>query len=677
MKRTKIIDDKKKALERLKELAKLIKKNNILYHKLDKPIITDNQFDNYIKENNYLEKKYPHLILKESPNNLIGNVLINKFKKIKHKTRMLSLSNAFKEEDVKDFIERIRKFLNLNSKTNFNFICEPKIDGLSLNLFYKKGKLFTASTRGDGIVGEDVTANILNVTGIQKILNDHSPPEEIEIRGEIFLNKKDFIDLNSKLDESDHFANPRNAAAGSLRQLDSNITNQRKLRFIAHGLGYSSLNYKFINDYYNDLKKWNIPVNKYLNINVSIKKMMLYYKDIEEKRSSIQYDIDGIVYKINDYNLQRRLGFVGKNPRWAIALKFSAEKTSTKILNIENQVGRTGAITPVARLESVNIGGVLVANATLHNFDEIQKKDIRIGDIVEIQRAGDVIPQVIKVVRKKTNRNKPIIPPKICPICKGNILKENDEVVLRCINIYKCEAQILGQLVHFVSKKSMNIDGFGEKQIKQFYNLNYINNFNDIFDIENHKDTIIKLDGWGNQSYENLILSINKSKKIDLEKFIFSLGVRFVGETTSRLLAKEFLNIKNLIKNSKNAEILALIDGLGPKAINSISEYFSNSNNLSILFKLINTLKINNFKKPYSNNFFSNKNLVFTGTLTQLSREEAKHLAREKGAKIASNISSTTDFLIVGDKPGSKIKKAESFKIKILNEKDWIKKINS
>ena len=437
MKRTKIIDDKKKALKRLKELAKLIKKNNILYHKLDKPIITDNQFDNYIKENNYLEKKYPHLILKESPNNLIGNVLINKFKKIKHKTRMLSLSNAFKEDDVKDFIERIRKFLNLNSKTNFNFICEPKIDGLSLNLFYKKGKLFTASTRGDGIVGEDVTANILNVTGIQKILNDHSPPEEIEIRGEIFLNKKDFIDLNLKLDESDHFANPRNAAAGSLRQLDSNITNQRKLRFIAHGLGYSSLNYKFINDYYNDLKKWNIPVNKYLNINVSIKKMMLYYKDIEEKRSSIQYDIDGIVYKINDYNLQRRLGFVGKNPRWAIALKFSAEKTSTKILNIENQVGRTGAITPVARLESVNIGGVLVANATLHNFDEIQKKDIRIGDIVEIQRAGDVIPQVIKVVRKKTNRNKPITPPKICPTCKGNILKENDEVVLRCINIYK------------------------------------------------------------------------------------------------------------------------------------------------------------------------------------------------------------------------------------------------
>tara|TARA_B110000116_G_scaffold41427_1_gene33774 strand:- start:9 stop:1226 length:1218 start_codon:yes stop_codon:yes gene_type:complete len=405
--------------------------------------------------------------------------------------------------------------------------------------------------------------------------------------------------------------------------------------------------------------------------------MMHYFKEIEEKRSSIQYDIDGIVYKINDYNLQNRLGFVGKNPRWAVALKFSAEKTSTKISNIKYQVGRTGAITPVAKLESVNIGGVLVSNATLHNFDEIEKKDIRIGDIVEIQRAGDVIPQVIKVIKKKTNRNKPIMPPKICPICKGVTVKEKDEAILRCINIYQCEAQIIGQLVNFVSKKSMNIDGFGEKQIKQFYNLNYINNFNDIFNIKNHKDSIINLDGWGKQSYENLILSINKSKKIDLEKFIFSLGIRFVGETTSRLLAKEFLNINNLIKNSKNEEILVLIDGLGPKAINSISEYFSNSDNLSILFKLIKTLSINDFKKPYSNNFFSNKNLVFTGTLTQLSREEAKHLAREKGAKIASNISSSTDFLIAGDKPGSKIKKAKSLKIKILTENEWIKKINA
>ena len=677
MKRTKIIDDEKKVLERLKELSKLIKKNNILYHKLDNPIITDNQFDNYIKENNYLEKKYPHLILKQSPNNLIGNVLNNKFKKINHKTRMLSLANAFKEDDLKDFIERIRKFLNLDIKTDFNFICEPKIDGLSLNLFYRKGKLFTASTRGDGIIGEDVTANILNVIGIQKILKDQSPPEEIEIRGEIFLNKKDFIDLNSKLDKSDHFANPRNAAAGSLRQLDSNIANQRKLRFIAHGLGFSSHNYKLINDFYDDLKKWNIPINKHLKMNVGIKNMMHYFKKIEEKRGSIQYDIDGIVYKINDYSLQNRLGFVGKNPRWAVALKFSAEKTSTKISNIKYQVGRTGAITPVAKLESVNIGGVLVSNATLHNFDEIEKKDIRIGDIVEIQRAGDVIPQVIKVIKKKTNRNKPIMPPKICPICKGATVKEKDEAILRCINIYQCEAQIIGQLVNFVSKKSMNIDGFGEKQIKQFYNLNYINNFNDIFNIKNHKDSIINLDGWGKQSYENLILSINKSKKIDLEKFIFSLGIRFVGETTSRLLAKEFLNINNLIKNSKNEEILVLIDGLGPKAINSISEYFSNSDNLSILFKLIKTLKINDFKKPYSNNFFSNKNLVFTGTLTQLSREEAKHLAREKGAKIASNISSSTDFLIAGDKPGSKIKKAKSLKIKILTENEWIKKINA
>ena len=677
MKKIKINNDEKKILKRLKKLSKLIKKNNNLYHKLDKPLITDKEFDTFIKENNFLEKKYPHLILKESSNNFIGSVLTNKFKKIQHKTRMLSLSNAFNEEDLKDFIERIKKFLNLDNKKNIHFICEPKIDGLSLNLFYKNGKLITACTRGDGIIGEDVTANILNIIGIQKTLKTLSPPKEIEIRGEIFLNKKDFINLNSKLEKKDQFANPRNAAAGSLRQIDPNITNKRKLRFIAHGLGYTTNNYKFVNDFYNDLKKWRIPFDQSLKINKTLSNMINYFKTIEEKRSSIEYDIDGIVYKINDYNLQNRLGFVGKNPRWAVALKFSAEKTSTKLLNIDYQVGRTGAITPVARLESVNIGGVLVSNATLHNFDEIQKKDIRIGDIVEIQRAGDVIPQVIKVIKKKTNRSKLIDTPKICPVCKGIAVKESDEAILRCSNTYQCEAQIIGQLVHFVSKKSMNIDGFGEKQVKQFYNLNFIKNFNDIFNIENHKESIINLEGWGNQSYENLIIAINKSKIIDLEKFIFSVGIRFVGETTSRLLAKEFFNINDLIKYSKNTEKLSLIDGLGPKAILSIAKYFSNLNNLSILLKLINILKINNFKKTDSNNFFSNKNLVFTGTLTKLSRDEAKHLAREKGAKIASNVSSTTDFLIIGDKPGSKVKKAKSLNIKILNEDEWIKKINA
>ena len=676
MKNDNLIDIEKKALKRLEKLSKIIIKNNILYHKLDKPILSDKEFDLYIKENNFLEKKYPHLILDKSPNKLIGRVLTNKFKKISHKTRMLSLTNAFNKEDLNEFIERIKRFLNLENNINIEFISEPKIDGLSLNLFYHKGVLKTASTRGDGIIGENVTANINNVIGINKILDTKLPPDEIEIRGEIFLNKNDFININNSLEKKEQFANPRNAAAGSLRQLDPKITEKRKLRFIAHGLGFSSNIYKSVNNFYKDLKRWKIPFDQSLGLSNDLDSMMSYFKKIEKKRSSIDYDIDGIVYKINDYNLQKRLGFVGKNPRWAIALKFSAEKISTKILNIDSQVGRTGAITPVARLEPVNIGGVLVSNATLHNFDEIYKKDIRINDIVQIQRAGDVIPQVIKVIKKNFSRSKLLIAPKKCPVCNGSTMKERDEAILRCVNTYNCEAQILGQLIHFVSKKSMNIDGFGEKQIKLFYKLKYIKTFNDIFSLQNYRKSIINLDGWGNQSYENLIVSINNSKKIDLEKFIYSLGIRFVGETTSRLLAKEFLNIKKLIKYSKNREGLSLIDGLGPKVIESISSYFTNLENLSRLSKLIEILDIVDFKKPKLNNFFSNKNIVFTGTLTKLSRDEAKHLARENGAKISSNISNMTDFLIIGDKPGSKEAKARSLEIQILSEDEWMKKIN-
>ena len=341
-----------------------------------------------------------------------------------------------------------------------------------------------------------------------------------------------------------------------------------------------------------------------LKLNDNIKDMMKYFSLIEDARSSITYDIDGIVYKINDYSLQKRLGFVGKNPRWAVALKFSAEKTSTTLLRIDYQVGRTGAITPVARLDPVNIGGVLISNATLHNFEEIQKKDIRIGDIVEIQRAGDVIPQVIKVIKKRTNRLDFKKPPTLCPVCKGQTFKEKNEAVLRCINTFECEAQIIGQLIHFVSKKSMNIDGFGEKQIRQFYNLKFVKNYYDILKIKNHKNKIINLEGWGIQSYNNLINSINNSIKVDLDKFIYSLGIRFVGETTSILLAKEFLKINDLINYSKDKKKLLLIDGLGPKVIESVSSYFSNTNNILMISKLVSILDIKEFKITLNTNFF-------------------------------------------------------------------------
>ena len=665
----------KEVNKRLKELLTLIIKHNTLYHQKDKPIISDGKYDKLIKENNYLEQKFPHLKLKDGPNNIVGSKILKKFSKNEHKTPMLSLSNAFDENDLKEFIERIKKYLSLNDKNTLFFFCEPKIDGLSLNLYYENGKLISASTRGDGKIGENVIKNIANINGIPSVIKNPNIPKKIEIRGEVFIKKKDFMNINDKLADKDKFSNPRNAAAGSLRQLDPSISKKRPLHFIAHGLGYSDQNYKTIEEFYKNLKKWKIPIGEDLMIVDSLDSMMKYFKHIEKKRSLLSYDIDGIVFKTNNYELQKRLSFVGKNPRWAIALKFSAEKTITKIKGIDFQVGRTGAITPVARLEEVNIGGVIVSNASLYNFDEIDKKNICVGDIVQIQRAGDVIPQILGVIEKNKKGNKKILIPEFCPSCSSKIFKDEDEAILRCNNLFDCESQILGQVNHFVSKKAINIDGFGEKNIKLFYNKKIIRNIADIFSISLNKKEILKLEGWGELSYDNLIISINKSKKTSLEKFIFSLGIRFIGENTSNLLAKEFADIKNLIANSNNYDILSNIDGLGPKAIDSIIKYFSNKKNLEIIHHLIDHFEIKKFKKNSNNNIFSDKKLVFTGSLKNLSREEAKNLANQVGAKISSNISKNTDFLIIGDQPGSKYRKAKELNITILNEEEWIKKI--
>ena len=661
---------------RLKKLASLIYKHNELYHQKDKPELTDSEFDKLVKENNELEKKYPHLILRSSPNKKIGSKIARGFNKIQHKVQMLSLPNAFDKSDIKEFIDRIKKFLSLNNKEVIEFVCEPKIDGLSINLFYKNGILQSASTRGDGKIGENVTINVNTINEIPSKLFGKNFPDEIEIRGEIFLFKKDFLELNSKLNTDEKFSNPRNAAAGSLRQLDSNITKKRPLKFIAHGLGYSSKKFNSIKEFYKNLKLWNVPSNNLSKFYNSLEDLMEYFNNLQNERQNIEYDLDGVVFKVNDLQLQKRLGFVGKNPRWATALKFSSEKSITTIKKIDLQVGRTGAITPVARLKEVNIGGVLVSNATLHNFDEIQKKDIREGDQVEIQRAGDVIPQVLRVIDKKNKRKEIIVPPTQCPICRSKTIKEKDEAVVRCTNPTKCDAQILGSLKHFVSKKSLNIEGLGEKQIEQFYILGLINNFADIFIIEKHKNKILSLEGWGNISFQNLINSINKSKNITLDKFIYSLGIRFIGETISNLIAKESINIKTFLQLTNNKNRLANIDGLGPKAINSIINYFKNDKNYQIVLSLKDILNISNFKKSSHKTFFSNKNLVFSGSLSKFSREEAKHLAIQLGAKISSTVTNKTDFLIIGEKPGSKYKLAKKLKIKIIDENEWVKKTN-
>ncbi len=676
-KTNKLSNEEKNALYQLKRLAKKIEKHNELYHKNDSPIITDREFDILVKQNNLLEKKYPNLVIKNSPNKMTGGSISKKFEKSIHKLPMLSLANAFNEKDLIEFIARIKKFLNYGLEKKINFICEPKIDGLSINLYYKNGKLISASTRGDGKIGENVTNNILTIKDIPLILSGSNHPKEIEIRGEIFLNKKDFLIINDKLEDKYKFSNPRNAAAGSLRQLNTNITKTRPLKFLAHGIGAVSNNYDNLSTLYHNLKKWNIPFNNLIINSDSIKGMMTYYKKISDQRNNIEYDIDGIVFKINNIVLQNRLGFVGKNPRWAIALKFSAEKSKTVIKKIDFQVGRTGAITPVARLDVVNIGGVIVSNATLHNFDEIEKKDIRVGDLIEIQRAGDVIPQITKVIDKPATRGNKIIPPTNCPICDSKTVKEKEEAVLRCENIMGCEAQIVGRLKHFVGKKSLNIDGFGEKQILQLRKLGFIKNYIDIFKINKFEKKIINLEGWGRTSYRNLINSIEKSKEVEFNKFIYSLGIRFVGETISMLLAREFIKTEILISSLDKKIKLLNIDGLGPKAINSITSYFQNKNNKKIVCDLNKILKILPYQKSEYNNEFSGKNIVFTGALSKLSREEAKHIAIRLGAKILNSVTKKTDFLICGDKPGSKASKAKELNIKILSENEWISKTNA
>ncbi len=667
------INNDEKILKKLEKLSKLINKYNYHYFEKDKPLITDKEYDKLIIENNKLENLYPHLVLKNSPNKVFGSKAKNKFRKINHKIPMLSLSNSFNKYDLSDFIERLFKFLNASNQFPLEFICEPKIDGLSLNLLYQNGELLYACTRGDGKIGEDVTKNILHIKNIKHKLK-YNYPENIEIRGEVYLTKKDFNILNKSLKNDEKFANPRNAAAGSLRQLDYLVSQKRPLKFIAHGLGYSDKTYNTISEFYNDLKKWEIMPNKISEKCDNLNDMMDFYYKIENERSKIDYDIDGIVFKLNNIELQNRLGFVGKNPRWATALKFSAEKAKTIIKSIDFQVGRTGAITPVARLEDINLGGVIISNATLHNFDEIYKKNINIGDLVEIQRAGDVIPQVTKLLKKKNEKNI-FLPPKKCPVCNAPTIKDKGETVLRCSNTVDCYAQKLGQIIHFVSKKSFNIEGFGEKQVKQFYDLNYIKNIPDIFKLENYKDKIIKLEGWGGLSFKNLIDSINKSKKIPLNKFIYSLGIRYIGEINAEILANEFQSINTLLKSVQKVENISNVDGLGPKAVSSIKNFFSINENLKMVNELKNLININKIKTSSKINFFSNKSIVFTGSLSKMSRDEAKYRAKTNGAKILSSVSKNTDFVVLGEKAGSKYKKAKDLGVNILSEDDFLKKL--
>ena len=656
---------------------KLFEKYNRHYYNLNNPLVDDFKFDKLKSEIIDLEKNYNFLKHNSSPSNSVGFKPSKLFKKVKHKTPMLSLGNAFTEEDLINFEKKIFNFLNNEKGLNIEYSAEPKIDGISASLFYKDGKFVTGLSRGDGKEGEDITENLKTIRDIPQELQFKDFPKEIDIRGEVFIQNSDFRDLKDK------FANPRNAASGSLRQKDPKETQNIPLKFIAYTFGYErGLKVSSQEDFLKKLKEWGFKTNPLNKTIKTIKDLMKNYNEIEKKRGQIDFDIDGIVYKVNNFTLQKRLGNVANAPRWAIAHKFSANSSISKIENIEIQIGRTGALTPVAKIRPVNIGGVVVSNATLHNEEEINRKDIRIGDTVLIERAGDVIPHVISVdLKLRSKDSKKFNFPKNCPSCGSKTVKDfnfttkREDAVRRCSSEgYECEKMAIEKIKHFVSKEAFNIDGFGKKIVENFWNLNLIKFPHDIFKLDYTK--IENLEGWGKQSVANLRYSINQKKTISFEKFIYALGIRHIGLENAKIITKNLKSLKNFISLSKkdNFDNLINIDGIGETQINSIKNFFKNSTNLHVLENLEKVLIVKNAENQKTDGIFCNKTFMFTGKLSSMSRSEAKSLIEQNSGSIVSNVTKKLDYLIVGEKPTNrKIDAAKSLKVKILDQSSWLK----
>ncbi len=661
------------------ELVKLLSKYSKQYYIFDTPTISDAEYDKLYNELLTIEAEYPQLITKNSPSQKVGAKTTINFKKVTHQDKMLSLENAYNEQDISDFINRVKKLCN---KEQIDFMLEPKLDGLSASIIYKNGILVQASTRGDGNIGEDITQNILTINNVPKKIPINN---ELEIRGEVIMLKKDFELLNKLREKNGEkiFANPRNAAAGSLRQLDASITASRKLSFFAYAILGEDLLYQ--EEVLKKLENYGFTVSKEVKLCHSQKEALQFYKKLESLRSDLEYDIDGVVYKTNDFSLQKLMGNATKYPRHSIAYKFPAQQAETTILNITLQVGRTGNITPVAELKPVNIGGVIVSRATLHNKDEIEKKDIRIGDRIIIQRAGDVIPQVLyPLLNRRSKDSTPFIFPKNCPCCGSELFKEQKEVAIKCINS-NCPAQLVEKLKHFVSRQAFNIEGLGEQNIKFLFDKGIIKSFVDIFYLE-EKNEIFKLEneeGWGKQSVYNLFASINKARNITLDRFIYSLGIPQFGKTTSRLTAKFFGNYHRFLNSIKNNSLSELINvnGIGESMIKDIQNFFEIKNNINTLINLAGDenktgqVYVTDIENNQYGNNLANLTIVFTGILSNISREQAKILAENNGAKVSSSISKKTSFVIAGDNAGQKLQKAQNLGIKIISEEEFLKLI--
>jgi len=665
----------------IKKINQLIKYNKA-YFENDNPVVSDVDYDSLKKKILSFEKKYDFLKSKYSPNEKVGYKPSNKFKKIKHLKPMLSLSNAFRLEDMNDFLSKIGNFLN-NKDLNIELSSEPKIDGISASLTYENGLLVKGLSRGDGIIGEDILNNLITIKEIPQKINEKKIPSILEIRGEVYIGKKDFESIK------ENFANPRNAAGGSLRQKDSNKTAKIPLKYFAYGFGVvEPMIFKTQSEFIKKIKQWGFSVNPNNQVVKSLDQIETQYKLIEEIRSSLDYDIDGLVYKVNSLALQSRLGNTSNSPRWATAYKFSSEKAITKIKNIVIQVGRTGAITPVAKVEPITVGGVVVSNATLHNEDEINRKDIRVGDTITIQRAGDVIPQVVSVDKLKREKKsiKYIFPDKC--LCGSKTKKEistatnKEDAVRRCLKGYDCSYTAKEKLKHIVSKEAFNIEGLGKKVIDQFWDLKLIRIPSDIFKLNYSK--IKNLEGWADLSIKNLKKAIDNARVITLNRFIYSIGIRHIGQENAKILSSFFISVENfstLLIESRRKNILNNLkdlDGIGVTQIQSIEIFFLNKKNISVVQSLLKVLKIKDFKISNKKGKFSNKNIMFTGGFEKISRSEAKNLTENNGGKVLGTISKKLDILVVGDsKPTkNKIDRAKELKIEIIKEKDWYKLLN-
>lgn len=685
--------NEEEAKQELAYIASEMAKSDIAYYQNDNPYLTDAEYDSLKRRNEELEKIFPHLKRKDSPSQKVGAPILSAFKKVTHRFPMLSLGDVFSSEEVDDFIMGVKRFLNTSK--DITFMAEPKIDGLSFSARYENGRFVQGATRGDGITGEDITENLKTIRQLPQHI-EGNVPEILEIRGEVYMAKSDFFALNKKYQQEGKktFANPRNAAAGSLRQLDAKITAERNLSIFAYTWGeVSERVWTSQEDFFKHLQEWGFPTNPHNKLCQNLQEIEENFAKLSEIRSSLPYDIDGVVYKVNDIALQERLGFLTRTPRWAIAHKFPAEQAVTKINNIRVQVGRTGALTPVADLEPINVGGVIVSHATLHNEDEIKRKDIRIGDSVIIQRAGDVIPQIVSVIKEKRPQDsKEFIFPTTCPICGAHAIREEDEAVRRCTGGLTCPAQAKERIIHFVSRDAFDITGLGSSIIEDFYNDGILKNPADIFSLEERnqegdlfsqqKSSVLHLEqreGWGKKSVEKLFQAITLKKKISLPRFIYALGIRQVGTATALLLARHYGTFTKFRQEMENKETgpLVSIDGIGASMATDIVEFFQEQHNQEIINRLLEKITVEeyidttNYDSP-----LSGKTVVFTGTLEQMTRSEAKAKAQSMGAKVAGSVSSKTDYVIIGADAGSKAVKAQELGIKILSEQEFLELIN-